>query len=152
MCCSKAWGVVVAVALGGGMATAQTPVTNLFPNLTEVGVTLSSSLNEDGSYPMLSLTLSGNQAEYVETPTAGFVDANDVFAADAPVSLWSPVGSTSLTGTQALFLADLDFGQPGSLARWGAIITAIPEPSTLILATLAGVALGLHFLRPRAGK
>jgi hypothetical protein len=148
----KVWSVAAAVALAGGMATAQTPVTNLFPNLSEVGVTLGASLNDNAAYPLLSLTLGGNQGEDAGAPKAGFVGSEDVFDADAQVSLWDPVSSRSLTGTQALFLSDLDFGQAGSLARWGAIVTAIPEPSTLILAALGGIALGLRFLRPRVGR
>jgi len=146
------WGVAVAVALGGRVAKAQTPVTNLFPDLTEVGITLGTSLNDNPTYPLLSLTLSGNPGEDVGAPVAGLADPEDVFDASAQISLWNPVGSTSLTGTQALFLSDLDFGQAGSLARWGAIVTAIPEPSTLMLAALGAIALGLRFLRSRAGK
>jgi hypothetical protein len=55
-------------------------------------------------------------------------------------------------GAWTLFLADLDFGGQGSLAQWGAIVSAIPEPSTLALVGLAGFALGVRFLRRRNSR
>jgi hypothetical protein len=146
----KLWGVVVVVALAGGVVTAQTTVTNLFENLDKVGLTLSASRDDSHPFQLLSLALSGDQGTDAWTSDSGYSGPDSFFDPDAETSLWGPGSSTSLTGTQALFLADLDFGQAGGLVKWGAIVTAIPEPSAWMLGALGGIALGLRFLRPRA--
>jgi hypothetical protein len=148
----KLWGAVAAVVLAGGIATAQTTGTNLFENLNQVAITLGASRNDSSAYQLLSFTLSGDQGTDAWAQAAGDVGPEYVFDPDAQISIWGPVSTTSLSGTQALFLADLDFGRAGNLVKWGAIVTAIPEPSILMLAALSGIALGLRFLRPRVCK
>jgi hypothetical protein len=149
---SKLLGAATAVALAGWSTMAQTPLTNIFENADEIGVKLGVSRNDTSTYQLLSLTLSGDQGTDAWGQAAGDVGPDNVFDTDTLISLWEPVSSTSLNGTQALFLADLDFGQAGSLVKWGAIVMAIPEPSTCLLAALGGIALGLRFLRLRVYK
>jgi len=148
----KVWGAAAAVALTGCIATAQTTVTNIFENVNKVGLTLSVNGNDNQTYQLLPLTFSGDQVTDAWAPDGGYVGPEYVFDTDAQTSLWGPVSSTSPSGTQALFLADLDFGQAGSLVKWGVIVTAIPEPSAWMLTGLGGIALGLRFLRLRVCK
>jgi subtilisin-like proprotein convertase family protein len=61
----------------------------------------------------------------------------------------SPISSTlssfigtNPNGTWTLFLADLDYGEQGTLQNWTLTVTAVPEPSSIALAFLG---LGLCF-------
>ena len=57
---------------------------------------------------------------------------------DAPTALLGSFNGTNPNGAWTLFLADLDFGEQGTLVQWGVIVTAVPEPSTWTLLGWAG--------------
>jgi subtilisin-like proprotein convertase family protein len=53
--------------------------------------------------------------------------------------------NTSPSGQWTLFLADLDYGEQGTLQNWTLTVTAVPEPSSIALAGLGlGICVGLR--------
>jgi PEP-CTERM motif len=84
--------------------------------------------------------------------------ASDRSAANGTFDLGSDLGDASLvafyndrpSGEWRLFLADLDYGEHGTLTSLGLVVTAVPEPGTMSLLAmgLGGVA-GMRWLRRR---
>jgi hypothetical protein len=69
--------------------------------------------------------------------------------ATAQTTLLGSFTATNPNGTWPRFLSDLDFGEQGTLVKWGAIFTAIPEPSSWTFVGLGGAVLAIHFMRRR---
>jgi hypothetical protein len=128
----KALGAVVGLVIGGGVATAQNAVTNLFDGPNKV-------------VPDRQLTGSWS-------PDDRYADAVSVLDADAPAILLGSSNVTDPNGAGTLFLADLDFGQPGTPAQWRQVVSAIPEPSPWTLLSLGGLAAGAHLFRRRRSR
>ena len=72
--------------------------------------------------------------------------------ADSQTSWRRSFDGTNPNGAWTLFLADLDFGEQGTLVKWGMVVTAVPEPSAWTLLGLGGFALGMRFLRRRRSR
>ena len=71
---------------------------------------------------------------------SGVLDTSPISA-----TLGSFVG-TNPSGTWTLFLADLDYGEQGTLQNWTLSVTAVPEPSSIALAFLGlGLCFGLRY-------
>jgi hypothetical protein len=160
---------VAALAIGGCMATAQTPVINLFQSVNKVipdgqaaGVNNIETLHFTdplfASITNVQVALTsasgynGAALTALWAPDDRNVDPQTVLDTGTQTALLSSVNVTDTNGAWTLFLTDLDFGRQGSLAQWGAIVSAIPEPSTLALVGLAGFALGVRFLRRRNSR
>jgi putative intracellular protease/amidase len=160
---------VAALAIGGCMATAQTPVINLFQSINKVipdgqatGVNdietlhFTDPLFASITNVQVALTsangFNGAAVTALWAPDDRNVDPQTVLDTGTQTALLSSVNGMDTNGAWTLFLADLDFGRQGSLAQWGAIVSAIPEPSTLALVGLAGFALGVRFLRRRNSR
>jgi hypothetical protein len=142
-------GTVTALAIAGCLAAAQTPVASIFQNATEVipdapliGVSDTHSLT-------LSSLFNGNQLTGTWGPDHRDVDPLFSLEMGTQTLLLGPFGGTNLNGDWPLVLADLDFGAQGNMAKWGVIVTAIPEPSTWALMGLGGIVPGLRFMRRR---
>ena len=54
------------------------------------------------------------------------------------------------SGEWTLFLADVDFGEQGTLVSWSMTITAVPEPGTWAILGLGSG--GLWFIRRKSHK
>jgi len=64
-------------------------------------------------------------------------------AADFPTTPTTPLASfdgSNPNGTWTLFLSDVSAGNQSTVVSWGLNITATPEPSTLALAAIGGLA------------
>jgi subtilisin-like proprotein convertase family protein len=99
----------------------------------------------------------------VSNPNGGMLTgtwAPDGRTADPSVVLDTSPVNTSLSGFNGtnpngqwtLFLADMDYGEQGTLQNWSLTVTAVPEPSSVALAVLGlGICLGVRrFVRGRA--
>jgi subtilisin-like proprotein convertase family protein len=159
------------LSIAGCVATAQTPVANVFGNLNKVipdgqptGVSGMGNLTfSDPSFtsftgPKVTLTIANGYngdfySHLVQEGAAGsYVVPEVVVDTDPQISLLSEFNGTEPNGTWTLFLADLDFGAQGTLANWRLAVTAIPEPSTWTLLGLGGVACVMRLLRRRTAR
>jgi subtilisin-like proprotein convertase family protein len=117
-----------------------------------MSVTLSDGGNDIHSYQSFSLIPSGDPLTGIWAPDGREADPRFVMDTDDRTALLGSFGGTDPNGAWTLFLADLDFGEQGTLVQWGLVITAIPEPSSWTLLALGGVAMGARFLRRRRSK
>jgi len=69
-------------------------------------------------------------------PDGRTTDPMTVLDTDARTALLSSFIGEDPSGEWTLFLADLDFGEQGQLVSWGLVITAVPEPTTMVLILL----------------
>ena len=226
MSCFKVLCTAAALAIAGCIATAQTTVTNLFPNLNKVipdgqatgmsdtrtltfsnplfvsisdiqvsltiaggfngdlygylvhdsgfavllnrvgrtssnllgygdagmNLTLSASGNDIHNYASHSPIFDGDQLTGTWAPDGRNVDPESVLDSDEQTALLGSFNGTNPNGNWTLFLADLDYGEEGTLVQWGLVISAIPEPSTWTLMGLGGFALAIRLLRRRRSK
>ena len=141
--------MVSVLAIAGFVATAQTAVTNISENATKVipdgqltGVSDTHSLT-------LSPLFSGDQLSGTWAAYDHDVDPLYSLDTDTQTLLLGSFGGTNPNEVWTLFLADLDFGEQGTLVKWSVFVTAIPEPSTWALMGLGGIALGMRFVRRR---
>jgi subtilisin-like proprotein convertase family protein len=72
-------------------------------------------------------------------PDGRDVNPLTVTAGDSSTTPLSLFDGTDPNGTWTLFLADLDVGNQGTLVNWGLEITAIPEPSAVVLLGVSGL-------------
>ena len=159
------------LSIAGCVATAQTPVANVFgypnkviPDGQPTGVSDMGNLpfSDPGftsfTGPKVGLTIANGYngdfySHLVQEGTAGHYVAPEVGVdTDPQISLLSTSNGTDPNGTWTLFLTDLDFGQQGTLANWRLAVTAIPEPSALALLGLGGAAYGMRLLRRRTAR
>jgi hypothetical protein len=157
MSCFRVLSTAAALVIAGCVATAQASVTNIFANLDKVipdasgatgtAVTLSASGNNIHSYQNYLPVFNGDQPTGTWAPDGRYVDPNFVEGTDPQTSLLNSFNRTNPNGAWPLFLADLDFGEQGTLVNWGAVITAVPEPSAWTLLSLGGFTLGMRFRR-----
>jgi subtilisin-like proprotein convertase family protein len=90
-------------------------------------------------------TLTGTWA-----PDGRNVDPSVVTDTSPITSTLGSFDNTSPSGTWTLFLADLDYGEQGTLQNWTLTVTAVPEPSSITLGILGlGVCFGLRRLARR---
>jgi subtilisin-like proprotein convertase family protein len=167
----KVFCTMVVLSIAGCVATAQTPVANVFGNLNKVipdgqptGVSNMGNLpfSDPGITPFtgLKVTLTianGHNGDFyshlVQEGAAGHYVAPEVVVdTDPQISLVSTFNGTDPNGSWTLFLTDVDFGDQGTLANWRLAVTAIPEPSALTLLGLGGVACGMRLLRRRTAR
>jgi hypothetical protein len=159
------------LSIAGCVATAQTPVANVFGNLIKVipdgqpsGVSDMRNLNfsDPGITPFTGLKVTlkvanGYDGDFyahlVQEGAAGrYVAPELVVDTDPQISLLNTFNGTDPNGSWTLFLTDVDFGDQGTLANWRLAVTAIPEPSALTLLGLGGVACGMRLLRRRTAR
>ncbi len=117
-----------------------------------MSITLSATGNDVHDYQAFSPSFSGGQLTGTWAQDGRDTDPQTALDTDARTSLLSSMDDLNPNGTWTLFLADVDFGQQGALVNWGLVITAIPEPSTISLAGLGGLALGIRYWRRRGCK
>jgi hypothetical protein len=117
-----------------------------------MNVTFRADGNDIHGYQAVSPVYDGNQLTGIWAPDGRNVDPEAVLDTDAQTSLLGSFDGANPNGEWTLFLADLDFGQQGTLVQWSLIVTAIPEPSTSTLLGLGGFALGVRLLRRRTAK
>lgn len=117
-----------------------------------MNVTLSADGNDIHNYASFSPTFDGDQLTGTWAPDGRNVDPEAVLNTDTQMALLGSFNGTDPNGTWTLFLADLNFGQQGTLVQWGVIVSAVPEPSTLALVGLGGFALGMRLLRRRTAR
>jgi hypothetical protein len=115
-------------------------------------VTLSASGNDIHKYQSSSPDIENGQLTGTRASDGRDIDPESVLDTDSQTSLLGSFNGTNQNGAWTLFLADLDFGQEGTLVKWGVIVTAVPEPSTWMLIGLGGSALGMRSLRSRVSK
>ena len=119
---------------------------------TGIGVTLSASGKGLPGDQTLSAGFMGDQPSAAWAPDGRYADVEFTLGMASSSSSFNSLDGANPLGPSQLFLADLDFGQQGSFVQWGLVTSAIPEPSTWTLAGLGGFALGMRFLRRRAGR
>jgi hypothetical protein len=148
---SKVFSATAALLAAGVVATAQTAVTNIFQNVNKV--------IPDGQLTGVSdtrqLTFAGPgmaAVTDVEVFLTTDVDPDLALDTDSRTDLLGSFDGTDPNRAGTLFLADLDFGQQGTLAQWGVLVTAVPEPSIWAFVGLGGAILGMHFLQRRVSK
>ena len=110
-------------------------------------VTFSVSGYDIHDYQSVSVPLNGDPLIGTWGADGRNVNPASVLDTDAQTSLLGAFNGTNPNGDWTLFLADLDFGDQGTLQKWGVIITAVTEPSTWTLMALGGLAFGMRFLR-----
>jgi subtilisin-like proprotein convertase family protein len=115
-------------------------------------VTFSADGSDVHNYAAYSPSFDGNQLTGTWAPDGRDVDPQTVLNTDSQTALLGSFDGTDPNGTWTLFLADLDFGQQGTLVQWGVIVSAIPEPSTWALMGLGGFALGMRLIRRRVSR
>jgi hypothetical protein len=98
-----------------------------------------------------NLNLDG-QLTGVWSPDGRNVDPAVVVDTDSRTSLLGSFAGLDPNGSWTLFLADLDFGEQGTLVNWGLAVTAIPEPGTGALLLLGAIALGAQAMRRRRSR
>ncbi len=109
-----------------------------------------------------SITLSGASANNIHTyqnvsnpgggiltgtwaPDGRNVDPSAVLDTSPVSATLSSFIGTNPNGQWTLFLADLDYGEQGTLNNWTLNVTAVPEPSSVALAVMGlGVCFGLQ--------
>jgi subtilisin-like proprotein convertase family protein len=83
-------------------------------------------------------------------PDGRNVDPSVVLDTDPQTTSLSSLVGDDPSGDWTLFLADLDYGEQGTLTSWGLVVTAVPEPGTLgLLALGLGGLAGMRWLRRR---
>jgi len=117
-----------------------------------MSVTLSAGGNDIHHYQAFSPTMNNGELTGTWAADGRNVDPQTVLDTDTQTALLGSFNGTDPNGAWTLFLADLDFGQQGTLVQWGVIVSAIPEPSSLALLGLGGLALGIHRLRRRSSR
>ena len=117
-----------------------------------MNVTLSADGDDIHNYGLFSPAIVGGQLTGTWAPDGRNINPEDVLDTDAQTALLGSFDGANPNGTWTLFLADLDFGQQGTLVQWGVVLTAIPEPSTWALMALGGFTLGMRFLRRRTAR
>ena len=117
-----------------------------------MSITLAASGNDIHDYQAFSPTFSGGQLTGTWEQDGRNVDPATVLNTDAQTALLGSLDGLDPNGGWTLFLADVDFGQQGTLVNWGVIITAIPEPSTFAVAAAGGVMFAIHRRRRRASR
>src|SRR5258708_38239382 len=75
-------------------------------------------------------------------PDSRFADPATVSGATSPSLLLGSFNATDPSGSWTLLLADIDFGQQSTLAQWGLVVSAVPEPSALGLVGMITLVLG----------
>jgi subtilisin-like proprotein convertase family protein len=119
---------------------------------TGFNVTFSSSGSDIHNYGSIGHTFNGGgQLTGMWDVDGRNADPMSVLDTTARTSLLSSFDGTDPSGTWTLFLADMDFGQQSTLVNWGLVITAIPEPSSVALFGLGGLALWT-FRRKRSAR
>ena len=149
-------GTAAALAIVGGVAAAQTGVTNILGDFDEViaGAHVALTPGGHGIRSEQSYSLLQDSARLTDSWAFGGRYVGPESAEDTgtlTLFLGSP-DRTDLNEAWTLFLADLDFGQQGTLAQWGLIGAGIPEPTAWALFALGGLAVGTHLLRRRSSS
>jgi len=119
---------------------------------TGMSLTLSDDGNDIHDYQTFSHTLDNSPLTGIWAPDGRDSDPAYAMDTEGRTALLNSFVGTDPNGTWTLFLADLDFGEQGTLVQWGLVITAIPEPSSWVLLTFGGIALVTPLLRRRNPK
>jgi hypothetical protein len=142
-------GTVTALVIAGCVAAAQTPSSGAFQTATKV-IPEGQLIGVSNTHSLTSSSLfNGDQRTGTWGPDNRYIDPLFSLDMGTQTLLLGPFGGTNLNGDGPLFLADLDFGAQGTMAKWGVIVTAIPEPSAWALMGLGGIAFGMRFMRRR---
>ena len=108
--------------------------------------------NDIHRYGSFSPVFDGGQLTGTWAPDGRDVDPEFALDTDSRTDLLGSFDGLDPDGAWTLFLADLDFGQQGTLVQWGVVVTAVPEPSTWAFVGLGMVILGMRFFRSRVSK
>lgn len=116
-----------------------------------LSITLGATGNDVHDYqnPIYSAAYSGGQLTGNWQQDGRDIDPQTVLNTDSQTALLGSFNGLNPNGEWTLFLADVDFGQQGTLVNWGVVITAIPEPSTIALCGLGALVLAMHRRRSR---
>lgn len=155
----KVLSAVAALLVAGGVATAQSSLTNIFKNLDRV---IAAKLAQGGSDTQ-SLMFSSLGVTYVSDSNGRklsgvwalgdpAVDLENFLGTDAQPSLRGSFVGSEPNGEWRLSLSDLDFGEQGIPVKWDTMVTVIPEPSAWVFACLGGAVLAVHFMRRRGSS
>ena len=112
-------------------------------------VTLSANGNDIHQYQTFSPTIEGGQLKGIWGVDGRNIDPKTVVTTTPQTALLSSFNGTDPNGSWTLFLADMDAGDQSTLVQWSVILTAVPEPSTFVLAGLGGLVMGMRLLRRR---
>jgi subtilisin-like proprotein convertase family protein len=112
-------------------------------------VTFTLTGNDIHNYQDYTLPEGGGPLTGEWAPDGRYINPMTVLDTDTPSSLLGSFNGVDPNGDWTLFLADLDFGDQGTLTKWGLIVTGVPEPSTWSLMLLGGLAFGRQLLKRR---
>jgi subtilisin-like proprotein convertase family protein len=122
-------------------------------NDTGFDITLLDSASDLHFYRNSGFSVNGSgQLTGTWAPDGRYANPGNVSENDASTSLLGSFDGLDPNGTWTLFLADVDFGEQGTLVQWGLVISAIPEPSSAGLLALGAVGLMVAALRARRAK
>jgi hypothetical protein len=155
----KALSTAAALVMAASNAAAQGTITNFFqsvaqPISAEQITEASNAHNLVFACPGLAYAThdirSGLPSTYL--PENQSLDLANVLDADAQTTLLGSFPAATSNAGWNLFLSDVDFGEQGTLVKWGPIITAIPEPSSWLFVGLGGAVMAIYFLRRRVSN
>jgi len=84
-----------------------------------------------------AIPMSGGSFSGTFQPDGRTTDPFDVLNTDSRPAMLSSFTGLGANGTWTLFIADQSAGETSTLQSWSVTITGVPEPSTLLLSSLA---------------
>jgi len=150
MTCLKVLGTALALTFTVSVALAQTTVTPNFP--------AANKFIPDGQFTAVSdsLFLHFDNPNFIDgdgqltvkwAPNPCNSDLTTDSRATSPNSLLGSFNGTDPSAPWTLFLADVDFGQQSTLAKWGLEVSAVPEPASFGFVGMGALVLGAALYR-----
>jgi hypothetical protein len=152
----RALGVAASVSLLVGTAVAQSTFTTGSNGINKIAPDLDMTLGVGGNgihtYQNFPYTITGDGQLTGEWAQEGReVDPGLALDSNLRRALLGDTYSLDPNADWTLFLADLEPGNEGTRAKWGPVLTAIPEPSACALMGLAGLIIGMRLSQRRSG-